>query len=112
LPYDSQTGASGYENANTTQDNHPKFKTRKWFTFPLVLVCSGIVGDFVGLFLTCRYRREWRLLWGLASVICGIGLFLWGLNLFFIHTDTTNSGAFCLVRDKAPNAVGIVAILE
>lgn len=97
LPYDSQTSASGYENANATQDNHPNLKTRKWLTFPLFLVRSGIVGDFGGLYLIFLYKHERRFLWGLASVICGIGLFLWGLNLVFAHMFVTvkESSASC-----------------
>ena len=85
LPKNSSPSSTGDKYSNNSENSNPHLKTREWFAFPLFCICLGSGGVSWGVFFACLHGCNWRLVSGLGSIVAGLCLFLWGLNLIFAH---------------------------
>jgi hypothetical protein len=106
---DGNTGATSYEDSETTQDNSHYLKTRKWFAFPLFLICVGSGGVFFGGFFGYIHRHNWYLIVGLLSLGLGLVVYIWGLSLVLDHSLFTVPQEYILTT---PNYRGTVIAIR
>jgi hypothetical protein len=88
LPDNREARYASDENAYAREDNRPYLTARKWLAPPILLMVVGSGGVFWGLFFSYIHRHSlsWRLTLGLAGLLGGLFVFLWGVNIIFAHT--------------------------